>query len=215
MPRKRDLTGQKYGKLTPLYEAAMLIKKGTYMWHCSCECSGSKLVSVNDLTSGNVKSCGCLTHLPQKGAIKHGFAIKNKNEYPFYQCFIRMHQRCENVKDKAYKYYGAKGIQVCERWSGENGFENFRNDMFSNWKKGLSIERINVLEDYSVQNCCWIPMSMQSRNRRNVKQLEYHGELKTLREIAKINKISYKSLHYYTKYKNLSLEESLNLFKKN
>ena len=53
--------------------------------------------------------------------IKHG--MSKTREYKTRQSII---QRCENPNDPSYKYYGGRGIKVCERW---HSFENFYEDM--------------------------------------------------------------------------------------
>lgn len=54
---KVDLTGQKFGKLTPLY----YIKGGK--WCCECECGNTTIVDTRNLNSGHTKSCGCLVKI--------------------------------------------------------------------------------------------------------------------------------------------------------
>lgn len=56
---KKDLTGQRFGRLT-VVRSIHTDKKGRAMWLCKCDCGGEKEVSTYQLTSGNTKSCGCL-----------------------------------------------------------------------------------------------------------------------------------------------------------
>lgn len=72
--------------------------------------------------------------------------------------------RCNNPKEKAYRFYGARGISVCERW---NVFENFLADMGERVNKDLTIDRINPFGNYEPSNCRWATKQEQSRNRRN------------------------------------------------
>lgn len=58
MPKKLDLTGQKYGRLQVLEPAPN--KKGKTMWLCQCDCGNKKIISTDSLRSGKVSSCGCL-----------------------------------------------------------------------------------------------------------------------------------------------------------
>ncbi len=53
--RKIDMTGQKCGKLTVLYES----EKRKKYWVCQCDCGNTKEYSDSYLRSGQVQSCGC------------------------------------------------------------------------------------------------------------------------------------------------------------
>lgn len=55
----RDLHGRRFGKLTAL-EATSERRNGSVVWICQCDCGNQIQVPCNLLTSGNVKSCGCL-----------------------------------------------------------------------------------------------------------------------------------------------------------
>lgn len=56
---RRDLTGQKFGMLTVIrYHHS---DKRRY-WLCQCECGNTTILASNQITSGEVKSCGCLKH---------------------------------------------------------------------------------------------------------------------------------------------------------
>lgn len=63
MPKKKDLTGQRFGRWTVLYEAEPKKSpsgKSRYtMWHCRCDCGKEKDVDGGNLVSGISKSCGC------------------------------------------------------------------------------------------------------------------------------------------------------------
>lgn len=56
----KDLTGQRFGKLLVL-ECAGKPDGRRYYWKCQCDCGNIKIVAGASLTSGNTKSCGCLT----------------------------------------------------------------------------------------------------------------------------------------------------------
>ena len=54
----RDLTGEKYNRLTVLRLAE---KRGkNYYYECQCDCGNKKLIRAGQITSGETKSCGCL-----------------------------------------------------------------------------------------------------------------------------------------------------------
>lgn len=97
-----------------------------------------------------------------------------------------MIQRCENPKRQQYSRYGGRGIKVCEEWLGSNGFLCFYNWAMENgYSEGLSIERKNVNGNYCPENCCWITMKEQQRNKRNNVLVKYNGEELLLSDVAK------------------------------
>ena len=108
-----------------------------------------------------------------------------------YAVWHAMLQRCYSKNDKSYKYYGGRGIKVCDRW---RNFVNFLEDMGEAPPK-LSIERKDHNGDYEPKNCEWVTHTMQMRNRRNTVKLTFKGETKPLAEWAEIIGINYACLY--------------------
>jgi hypothetical protein len=73
-----------------------------------------------------------------------------------------MWYRCTNPKHKHYKYYGGRGIKVCEEWM---RFENFLADMGER-PEGLTLDRRDPNGDYEKDNCRWVEWTVQVENRR-------------------------------------------------
>lgn len=151
-----DLTGEKFGLLTVI-ERAENGNSGHVRWHCLCDCGRESIISSAHLRSGHSRSCGCLglKHATE-AKIKHGDTGKS-----LYSVFHGMHNRCEKSNVKEFKWYGAKGIKVCDEWS---DYTKFRNWAYGNgYKEGLTIDRINPDGNYEPSNCRWITRSENSR----------------------------------------------------
>jgi hypothetical protein len=56
-----DLTGKRFGKLTVIEKSETRDSRNSVLWECKCDCGKSCAVITNSLTSGNKKSCGCLS----------------------------------------------------------------------------------------------------------------------------------------------------------
>lgn len=78
---------------------------------------------------------------------KHGIA-----KHPLYQIWKNIHQRCYNPEHRSYKWYGAKGIMMCDLW--KNDCKSFYKwAINNNWEKGLEVDRIDPNAGYSPENC--------------------------------------------------------------
>lgn len=118
------------------------------------------------------------------GIWKHGHNTRINGTTKTYRVWQSLRKRCHNPKNKSYKYYGGRGIKVCESW---NKFKNFLTDMGECPDK-LTIERINNDKGYSPDNCKWATFTEQSRSSRQAKlnPLKVQVIKKLLRE-SKLN----------------------------
>lgn len=104
-----------------------------------------------------------------------------------------MRERCYDPKSKRFPDYGGRGISVCEEW--RHDFASFRDWALANgFREGLSIDRIDVNGNYCPENCRWITMAEQQKNKRNVPKISWNGETHTLPEWADILGIKYGTL---------------------
>lgn len=98
--------------------------------------------------------------------LKHGNS-SGGNRTPEYNAWNAMISRCTNKHSRCFHRYGGRGIKVCSRWLGPDGFRNFLADMGKRPAVGWSIDRKNNNKDYDPSNCQWAPPVVQARNRGN------------------------------------------------
>lgn len=96
--------------------------------------------------------------------------IGSTNKHKLFSTFHQMHGRCANPSLANYKYYGGRGIKVCERWSCPEGFLNFISDMGER-PTGYQIDRLDVNGDYEPDNCRWVTKYQQMANTRATKYI--------------------------------------------
>ena len=105
----------------------------------------------------------------------------------FYLRWQNLKNRCYSPNYPDYKYYGARGIFMCERW--RNSFSDFHNDTIATYEEGLTLDRIDNDGPYSPKNCRWATRKEQSRNRNYCRQITIAGETRTLWEWLQIYSI--------------------------
>ena len=185
-----DLTGIRYGMLEAV-EQHGFDKYGRAVWLWRCDCGNEKEIQAYAVRCGHTRSCGCL--------VKENKKITTHGDYGtrLYKTWCSMKERCNNQNIRAYRWYGANGISVCEEW---NDYVKFRDwAKASGYNNELTIERIDVNGNYCPENCTWITLKEQGRNKRNVVQFEIDGIIKPLLEWAEAFGVSQASA--YARYK--------------
>ena len=199
MSRFIDLTGKRYGRLRVIKYV------GDEKWECECDCGKITYPASYNLNKGHTKSCGCKNKEDLlKALTKHG-----KRHTKIYSAWCRMKRRCSDKNIESFKYYGGRGISVCEKW--KNSFSEFYDWAMANgYDDNLEIDRIDNDGNYSPENCKFSTRKEQVRNRSNTLYIIYNGKSITFIELCEKFNINYKIAH--GKYrKGKSLEEIFKL----
>lgn len=202
MPIKKtrdDLTGCVFGLLTVQYLLGSY--KNKHYWMCSCTCGGSSEVPGSSLRSGNTKSCGCVA--TAKTAARN--TTHGGSKTPLYGAWRRMIQRCEDEGCDDYKYYGARGIAVCERW---HDFALFLDDVGPR-PEGGTIERVRNNEDYGPTNFRWATRHEQMQNTRQTRLITHDGKTMSLSEWARVHDIKPRTLNARVNVLGYSFEAAI------
>jgi hypothetical protein len=181
-PPPLELKGYRFGKLTAIERVG---KVGThYVWRCICDCGKETTVPGTRLKGGSTSSCGCgRADYCRRTKTTHG-ATRDNTHTPEYKSWARMLSRCRSPSQRP-KGYQARGIQVCSRWRGLDGFANFLEDMGPKPSAIHSIDRYPDGEGgYAPGNCRWATPKQQAQNRRTTRWIEIDGQRMTVTDAA-------------------------------
>lgn len=120
----------------------------------------------------------------------HGCAIKGR-ESAEYRTWKGIVQRCTDANAPIYRYYGGRGVTICDRW---RSFEAFLADVGFKPNPTVSLDRIDNDRGYEPGNVRWASKRDQARNRRSNHILTAHGESLPLVEWAARLGVSHASI---------------------
>lgn len=165
--------GRRFGRLTVVAPGpAQYTRDGhrRQAWLCKCDCGNETTVIGASLRSGHTASCGCFQRDCTSGRFtKHG-ACAGRTVTRLYSVWRAMLARALDPRSGGYRYYGARGITICDEWANSFGaFEAwaYSNGYDENAPRGkCTIDRIDNYLGYCPGNCRWVDMAEQRRNQR-------------------------------------------------
>lgn len=163
----KDITGQRFGSLTAIRLDHVDEKSRIAYWLYKCDCGKEIVLRANTITyeakrykdtKPQFPSCGC-QELAQK--TKHGYR-QAKNTHPCYKIWHGIKYRCYNPNHPNYKWYGAKGVTMCDEW--KDNPKAFCDWALSHgWYPGAHIDKDILCEQkgirphiYSPETCQWV-----------------------------------------------------------
>lgn len=189
----KDISGQKFGKLTAIEFVERKDNK-TY-WLFKCDCGKETIKCIANVGNGT-NSCGCLKIEQDYKNLNLDKSFSNGlYNHKLYNIWESMKDRCYNKNCHAYKDYGERGIRIGDIWMGDDGFINFYNWSLENgYREKLTIDRIEVNGSYEPNNCRWATMKEQGNNRRNNTPITINNETKNLGEWCNIFNLNRKTV---------------------
>lgn len=193
MSALNNLIGIKFGRLTVLKRAADSVSENgrkRVTWECVCECGNHVFVISDNLRSGRQVSCGCY----QKETMKKIRTTHGMTDTKLYNVWSGIKNRCFNQNTKEYKWYGKRGITMCEEW--KNDFLSFytwahSHGYIDSAERGqYTIDRINPDGNYCPDNCRIATQLEQMNNVRTNHLVTCNGETHTIAEWSRKTGIS-------------------------
>ena len=136
-----DYSGFEFGNWKVLKEIKLPKQQGRH-YECQCKCGSLKVLGLETLKNGTSTQCMDCAHK------KHGLSKTN-----IYKIWSGIVSRCYNPKVRIYKYYGGRGIKMCDEW--RNDFKAFYEDMGERPPE-KQLDRINNDGPYEKSNCHWV-----------------------------------------------------------
>ena len=188
-----DIAGKKWGKLT-----ALKLVHGN-IWEFICDCGEHYVGQASQVMRGKTIQCHkCKIERLKTLGVKHG-----KTNARLHRIWSMMKSRCYNKNFWAYKWYGEKGVIICDEWL--NNFNCFYDWALKNgYQENLTIDRIDYNGNYCPENCRWITQNEQMKNMSNRVYITYKGETLMLIEWAR--KLNINPYTLYKRYERVHKE---------
>lgn len=185
--RAKVKVGERFTRLVVLGPPFRIGKNNRVV--CQCDCGRVTVPTIPAIIRGHTVSCGCHARdvaseqaRSRTGTrhrnFKHGLSCEDGGCVQLLKCLWSMKSRCGNPRDKFYKWYGGRGIRVCDEWQDAVAFSEWAKK--SGWRPGLTIDRIDNDGNYEPGNCRWATRAEQSRNTSRNRWVEAFGKRLTV-----------------------------------
>lgn len=149
---------------------------------CRCKC-GRETTVLNanfreGMKHGRMMSCGCYAASLENRASRFNGEYYGESTTRLARCHVHMMRRCYDPTCKSWRYYGGQGITVAESWHTYRVFKDWA--LSHGYRDDLTLDRIDYAGNYEPENCRWITIQDQQRNKRSNKWLTYRSETKPL-----------------------------------
>lgn len=179
-----------------------------------CKCGNEFKAHTTVLFRENTRYCKKCQNTVEEYA-----DIGGLRNHPAYGILDSIKQRCLNTKTKTYYYYGAIGITICDEWL--NSYKAFcKWADATGYRKGLTIDRIDVTKGYSPDNCRWVEIvdqrenkHMQMNNTSGYVGVSFNKKLQKYESYYSFNRKKYR-VGYFTDPKK-AYEARLKILKEN
>lgn len=202
---KENIVGTRIGIYDVLYECDFKSNDGHRMYHVKCiECGFETNMQKRHI--GLTKIC---SHTSIDGNYKtYGIEWENNR---IHKIFNGMKQRCYNEQERAYRWYGAKGIKICDEWlNNPKSFEEW--SLQNGYADNLTIDRIKEEKDYSPDNCRWVTLIDNAKYKSTTSLIEVDGEVHTGKDWAKMLGLGINRINIYMR--EYGYDNTVNFIKK-
>jgi hypothetical protein len=148
----KDLTGQRFGKLVVISFVSKGTRKSSPKWLCHCDCGNEKVIAANNLNSGNVRSCSCLSRL------EVGLAAKRR-VFKEYEKHAIEHNRDFSIDFDSFISICTKPCFYCGANPARSMKKSARKATFNGDFLCNGVDRVDNDEGYTILNsvsCCRI-----------------------------------------------------------
>lgn len=201
----KNHVGETVGVFTIVEQMPYKDEDGHALYKGVCnECGFERIARYYDLRV----STKCV-HIRVDGKV--AFSLTNWDNERIKTIFNGMKQRCYNREEESYRWYGAKGIKICDEWlDNPKSFEEW--SMQNGYDDDLTIDRKDSSLDYCPDNCRWVTKESNSKYKSTTSLINVNGEIHSGKDWAKILGIGHNRINIYVK--KYGLENTVEFIKK-